>query len=145
VQTVDLQAVLRGPDGNVAKKAINASTALRRAEPEPGGALIAAENADVTTGGDVLEDDESYRALLLGRPRTLWTLEAVRAAVKQIDGVRDCRLFDPAGGVDVSLSKFNLFAFNTRKFGVQRSLDLLISSTCWWRLSRVTCGKLQAL
>lgn len=123
VQTVSVQAVLRGPDGNVAKKAIKRiNTNYAAQNLNLGSALIAAENADVTAGGDALEDDESYRSRLLGRPRTLWTLEAVRDAVKQLDGVRDCRLFDPAGGVDVSLSKFNLFAFNTRKFGVQRSL-----------------------
>jgi hypothetical protein len=75
-----------------------------------------------TTGGEILEDDTAYRALLLGRPRTLWTLEAVRSAVKSVDGVRDCRLFDPLGGVDVSLSKFNSFLFSGRRFGTQRLL-----------------------
>jgi hypothetical protein len=46
----------------------------------------------------------------------------VTHAVKQVDGVRDCRVFDPLGGVDVSLSKFNEFRFGARLFGTQRLL-----------------------
>jgi hypothetical protein len=80
------------------------------------------KNEVQTTGGETQENDHSYRALLLGYPRTLWTLEAVRNAVKIVDGVRDCRLFDPLGGVDVSLSKFNFFLFGGRLFGTQRLL-----------------------
>ena len=40
--------------------------------------------------------------------------------MKNVDGVRDCRVFDPLGGVDVSLSKFNFFRFCHRRFGIQR-------------------------
>jgi hypothetical protein len=47
-------------------------------------------------------------------------LETVRSVVKDVDGVRDCRVFDPLGGVDVSLSIFKLFAFGGRLFGTQR-------------------------
>lgn len=87
-----------------------------------GSATITVTNPQPTTGGEQLEDDLSYRDRLLGYPRTLWTLEAVRYVVKNIDGVRDCRLFDPLGGTDVSLSKFSLFNFGQRRFGSQRLL-----------------------
>lgn len=122
-QSVAVQAVGRGVAGNVAKSSITTlNTDYAAHNLNLGGATVSVQNDDPTTGGDVPEDDETYRARLLGRPRTLWTLDAVAAAVKDLDGVRDARLFDPSGGVDVSLSKFNLFAFNSRKFGVQRSL-----------------------
>ena len=122
-QSVPVQALERGPAGNVAAAAITQLNADYAAQNlNLGGATVAAQNTTAAAGGDQLEDDETYRARLLGRPRTLWTLDAVRSVVKDLDGVRDARLFDPSGGVDVSLSKFNLFAFYTRKFGVQRSL-----------------------
>src|SRR5262249_16004709 len=87
-----------------------------------GGAQIQVKNEAPTTGGDTVEDDASYRTLLLGRPRTLWTLEAVRSAVRSVDGVRDCRLFVPVGGVDVGLSRFNSFLFGGQRFSEQRLL-----------------------
>jgi hypothetical protein len=118
---VDVEARNRGPQSNVAAAAINRiNTFFAERYLRLGGATVTPVNATPTTGGDTLEDDASYRALLLGYPRTVWTLEAVRRAVKAVDGVRDCRLLDPAGGVDVSLSKFNLFAFAQRRFGSQR-------------------------
>ena len=39
-----------------------------------------------------------------------------------VDGVRDCRVSDPLGGVDVSLSIFDSFAFARRRFGQARFL-----------------------
>jgi uncharacterized phage protein gp47/JayE len=122
-QSVSVEAVARGIAGNVAKSSITTLNANYAAQNlNLGGATVSVQNDSPTSGGDLSEDDETYRARLLGRPRTLWTLDAVAAVVKDLDGVRDARLFDPSGGVDVSLSKFNLFAFNSRKFGVQRSL-----------------------
>ena len=120
---VDIEATSRGLTGNVAANAINKLNAdFAQRNLNLGGAQVVVKNEAPTTGGELQEDDISYRALLLGRPRTLWTLEAVRVAVKNIDGVRDCRLFDPLGGVDVSLSKFNFFLFSGRRFGTQRLL-----------------------
>jgi hypothetical protein len=120
---VDIEATVRGQDGNVAINAINKlNEAFAQRNLNLGGALIEVKNELPTTGGELQEDDTSYRALLLGWPRTLWTLEAVRNAVKNVDGVRDCRLFDPLGGVDVSLSKFSFFNFSQRQFGTQRLL-----------------------
>ena len=132
---VEVEAVARGIGGNVVAATITQINAVFAAHHlNLGAATVTVTNPAPTTDGDRLEGDESYRGLLLGRPRTLWTLEAVRAAVKQVDGVRDCRLFDPSGGVDVSQSKFNLFAFSTRQFGIARSLgspyyfDILVAS-----------------
>ncbi len=118
---VKIEAKANGLEGNVAANAINkinATYAQRYLNLD--GVTISVKNNVPTTGGDIQEDDDTYRDRLLGYPRTLWTLEAVRYVVKNIDGVRDCRLFDPVGGVDVSLSKFALFNFGQRRFGMQR-------------------------
>ncbi len=88
----------------------------------PGSATAAATNAAAFTGGNLLIDDETYRGQLLRLPRNLFTVEAVRAAVLNVDGVRDCKLSDPVGGVDVSLSIFNSFVFDRRRFGQPRFL-----------------------
>jgi len=133
--TIEIEAVTRGVAGDVPLGAVSLVNPLFAVKHlNLGTAAVAVKNPVPTTGGTLTEDDETYRGLLLGRPRTLWTLEAVRAAVRQVDGVRDCRLFDPSGGVDVSLSKFKLFAFGTRRFGIQRSLgspyyfDILVAT-----------------
>jgi hypothetical protein len=121
--TVVVEAVERGPEGNVPAGAINKinQNYLRR-HLSLGAATVSVKNIAPTTGGDQPEDDASYRQLLLGYPRTLWTLEAVTHAVRSVDGVRDCRAFDPLGGVDVSLSRFKKFLFSQRRFGTQRLL-----------------------
>lgn len=132
---VEVVANVRGPAGDVAAAAINKiNQVYAQRFLALGTATVGVTNEQPTTGGAQLEDDGSYRDLLLGFPRTLWTLEAVRQTVKAIDGVRDCRLFDPLGGVDVSLSKFNFFRFSQRRFGTQRLLgtpyyfDILVAS-----------------
>jgi uncharacterized phage protein gp47/JayE len=117
---VEIEATSRGPVGNVAASTINQLNATFAGTLNLGGAQVAVNNDAPTTGGEIQEDDTLYRDLLLGRPRTLWTLEAVRSVVKAVDGVRDCRVFDPLGGVDVSLSIFKLFAFGGRLFGTRR-------------------------
>ena len=120
---VGVVALERGPANNVPANAINKinSDYVQR-HLNLGTATITVGNDAPTSGGAAQEDDASYRSLLLGYPRTVWTLEAVRQAVKAIDGVRDCRLFDALGGVDVSQSLFKLFAFSQRRFGSQRLL-----------------------
>jgi uncharacterized phage protein gp47/JayE len=121
--TADVEAIARGPDSNLAASAINKiNPVYAQRYLNLGSATIAVTNENPITGGEQLEDDSSYRELLLGYPRTLWTLEAVRNVVKALDGVRDCRLFDPLGGVDVSLGKFNFFRFSQRRFSSQRLL-----------------------
>ncbi len=121
--TVAVEALERGPASNVAASAINAINAqFAQFNLNLGAASVQVKNEAALTGGEILEDDTAYRTLLLGYPRTLWTLEAVRNAVKLVDGVRDCRIFDPLGGVDVSQSIFQFFGFGQRRFGTQRTL-----------------------
>ena len=123
-ETVSVTATQRGPASNVAVNAIDRiNTVYAQRHLDLGAATITAANdADPTAGGDLIESDEHYHDLLLGFPRTLWTLQRVRETVKSVDGVRDCRLFDPLGGTDVSLSKFKFFLFSQRRFGTQRLL-----------------------
>lgn len=115
------QAVEAGIAGNVAKTTIVAVNA-QYAEHylNLGSATVGVSNAAAFAGGDLAEDDETYRTRLLGKPRTLWTVEAIRDAVINVDGVRDCRVNDPLGGVDSSQSIFNLFVYGRRRFGEQR-------------------------
>lgn len=121
--TVDVEALERGVVSNVAASAIDAVNPIyAQRHLNLGAATLTVQNEQPTSGGELQEDDESFRAQLLGHPRTLWTLEAVRRAIKAVDGVRDCRLFDPLGGVDVSQSRFGLFPFAQRRFGTQRLL-----------------------
>jgi hypothetical protein len=122
-QEVEIAALERGPGGNVAANTIKKLNAVYAQQYlNLGTAAVAVMNEKPLTGGERLEDDGAYRERLLGHPRTVWTLPAVTRAVKQVDGVRDCRVFDPLGGVDVSLSKFDEFRFGARLFGTQRLL-----------------------
>ncbi|WP_246614708.1 baseplate J/gp47 family protein [Paractinoplanes bogorensis] len=87
--------------------------------------IVAPTGFDVTndqafTGGAEPEDDETYRARLLGRSRTMWTPAAVRDAVLTVPGVVDVLLSDPLGGVDVSQSYFGAFPFDQRLFSDER-------------------------
>lgn len=118
---VDITAVGHGPSGNVPANTINKiNSVYAQRYLNLGTAVVEVKNEEQTKGGDQKESDTSYRDFLLGYPRTLWTLEAIHHVVKNVDGVRDCRVFDPLGGVDVSLSKFNFFKFSQRRFGIQR-------------------------
>ncbi|MDR3470658.1 MAG: baseplate J/gp47 family protein [Devosia sp.] len=122
--TVATAAVVPGAGGNIAKNAIVQINATYAAHYlSLGTAAVAASNAATFTGGDQLKDDESYRAALLSLPRTLFTVDAVRAAAANVDGVRDCIVSDPLGGVDVSLSIFDTFLFDLRRFGQARFLS----------------------
>lgn len=119
--TVGAQAVLPGTGGNVAKGAIiQVNPVFAGHYLALGSATVGATNEIAFDGGNLFAEDETYRARLLRLPRTLFTLEAVRAAVMNVDGVRDCKLSDPLGGVDVSLSIFSSFRFNLRRFGQAR-------------------------
>jgi len=122
-EVVEIESTKRGVTGNVPAGAINKVNQIYvHRYLNLGSAIVDVENEDPTTGGDKLEDDTLYRDVLLGYPRTLWTFESVRHVVKNVDGVRDCRVFDPMGGVDVSLSKFAYFNFSQRLFGTHRLL-----------------------
>lgn len=121
--TAGARAVLPGTLGNVAKAAIAAvNPVYAQHYLSLGSATVAVANAEPFRGGEAFADDETYRDRLLRLPRTLFTSQAVRAAVLNVDGVRDCRLSDPLGGVDVSRSIFQTFVFDRRRFGQARQL-----------------------
>lgn len=119
---VAARAFTAGPNGDVPAGAITgvdpvyAQLNLALADPT----IIAAKNQRPFTGGSVPEPDADYRARLLGRPRTLWTLSSVRTAVLDVAGVVDVLLSDPLGGVDVSQSYFSQFRFGQRTFSADR-------------------------
>jgi uncharacterized phage protein gp47/JayE len=83
-------------------------------------AALTVTNVRAFTGGAARESDEDYRARMIGHPRAMWTLAAVRAAVLAVPGVVDVLLADPVGGVDVSQSTFGQFQFGERLFSAQR-------------------------
>jgi hypothetical protein len=85
-----------------------------------GPATLGVTNPEPLTGGRIPEDNDNYRGRLLGVVRNLWTLEAVRQAVLDVDGVIDVLLSDPLGGVDVSQSYFGMFTFSQRQFSAER-------------------------
>jgi hypothetical protein len=121
--TVAAEAVLPGPSSNVAKGAIVQINPIYAGHSLSfGAATVGAANLAPFTGGDLLAVDETYRAQLLRLPRTLFTVQAVSAAVRNVPGVRDSRVSDPLGGVDVSRSIFNSFVFDRRRFGQARFL-----------------------
>jgi uncharacterized phage protein gp47/JayE len=129
VERVPVQAFDAGPGGDLV---VNATLQL-----DPVYALLVLQmqapttvNAAVTTafarapepGASVMESDEDYRARILGLPRNIWTVDAVRAAALSVPGVVDVAISDPLGGVDVSQSYFNLFRFDERLFSGERRL-----------------------
>jgi uncharacterized phage protein gp47/JayE len=119
---VAVEAFDRGAAGDVAVHALGRIDPAAAARLALGPATVTMANEAATTGGAEFEDDETYRGRLLGRPRNLWTLEAVRRAVLEVDGVTDALPFDALGGVDVSQSYFNLFDFAQRLFSADRRL-----------------------
>jgi uncharacterized phage protein gp47/JayE len=146
--TVAASAVLFGPSGNVPSGAIVQINPLYASHSlSLGSATVAATNSAPFTGGDLFADDETYRARLLRLPRNLFTVQSVSAAALNVDGVRDCKLSDPLGGVDVSLSIFDTFVFDRRRFGQARFLgtpyffDVLVAPQpgyAWEMISGVT-------
>jgi uncharacterized phage protein gp47/JayE len=119
---LEVQAFDRGRDVPAgATFAIDPVYALLYLELQPP-TTVTATNAAALTGGAEVESDEAFRARILGLPRNIWTVESVRSAVREVDGVTDVALFDPLGGVDVSQSYFNLFTFNERLFSGERRI-----------------------
>jgi hypothetical protein len=93
---------------------------------DPGYALasldLGATNPAAFAGGENAINDDSYRALLLGFPRNLWTVQSIQQAAASADGVVDVFVSDPLGGVDISQSYFNLFDFGQRLFSTERKV-----------------------
>jgi hypothetical protein len=74
------------------------------------------------TGGEKRWSDERYRQLLLRAPRSLWTREAVEIAVSLVPGVRQVKVIDRYGGLDIDKSIFGNFNFAERVFGSERDI-----------------------
>jgi uncharacterized phage protein gp47/JayE len=116
-------AVLPGPGGNIAAKLlarINPTFAARYLNLDP--SFVTVANAAPFTGGDQYEDDTTFRAKLYALPRSLWTVDAVRAVVLAVDGVRDALVYDPYGGLDKATPPFGGFCFNDQQFQAPREL-----------------------
>jgi uncharacterized phage protein gp47/JayE len=96
--SVPATAVLPGANSNIPAGAIIQINPIYASHYlSLGTATIAATNSAPFTGGDLLAGDEAYRSQLLRIPRTLFTVQALSAAVLNVDGVRDCRVSDPGG------------------------------------------------
>lgn len=80
------------------------------------------EHTVALTGGEQRWPDDRYRQLLLRAPRSVWTAEAMTLAVSLVPGVRQAKLVDLQGGLDVDLPLFGSFAFGERVFGTERDL-----------------------
>jgi uncharacterized phage protein gp47/JayE len=139
-QTAPARAFERGPRGDIAASTIVGIDPLYQQFylALSGATQIQASNPRPFTGGAAVESDEVYRQRLLGLPRTIWTLESVRRAVLDVDGVIDVLLFDPLGGVDVSQSYFNMFSYDQRLFSGERRLgepyffDVVVAHEVAW-------------
>jgi hypothetical protein len=121
--SVEVEAIARGPLGDIGPRTITGiEPSYAQRYLSLGTALVAAANVAPFEGGDLLEDDVSYRDRLLGYPRALWTLERVERAVREVDGVLDCLVFDPQGGVDIARSYFQVFQYNDSGASSERRL-----------------------
>jgi len=74
------------------------------------------------TGGELRWPDQRYRALLLRAPRSLWTADVLQIAASLVPGVRQARLLDTWGGIDVNQSIFGNFSFLERLFSAERDV-----------------------
>jgi hypothetical protein len=66
--------------------------------------------------------DDRYRQMLLRVPRSIWTVGAMQLAVSLVPGVRQVKLVDLQGGLDIDLPIFGTFNFGERVFGTERDL-----------------------
>jgi hypothetical protein len=73
-------------------------------------------------GGGQFWPDERYRRLLLRAPRSTWTADALQVAVSLVPGVRQVRVRDNWGGLDINQSIFGDFNFIERVFGSERDI-----------------------
>jgi uncharacterized phage protein gp47/JayE len=114
-------AVVPGKSGNIAQgqlARINPTYAKRYLSFDPN--YIVVGNTSAFTGGDGVEDDDTYRRGLQAQPRTFWTADAIRAIVVALDGVRDALVEDPYGGLDTSAPPYGGFCFGDSTFQVPR-------------------------
>lgn len=137
-QTVTAEAFYPGPEHNLDPSAAAQKIGTWHPEDEkiePIAAIAAIRGAGTTleavvkithsqplTGGELRWSDERYRSLLLRAPRSTWTSEAIEVATGLIPGVREVKVIDLYGGLDVDMSIFGNFNFAERVFGSERSL-----------------------
>lgn len=95
---------------------------LRAAEASTARALTRIEHTARLAGGVERWPDARYRDLLLGAPRSIWTVDAVRTVVSLVPGVRQVQVRDGWGGLDLHQSIFGNFNFIERVFGTDRDL-----------------------
>jgi hypothetical protein len=88
-----------------------------------GQGLVRIQHIQALTGGNAQFDDDRYRALLLGAPRSVWTPESIAATVALVPGVRQVAVRDGWGGLDLSQSIFGQFNFIERLFAADRDLS----------------------
>lgn len=138
-RSVTVEALLAGVDGNIGVGELSElNPEHARFHLDLGGATVTPSNQAVFAGGELLQPDSDYRARLLGFPRTLWTIDRFVRTVREVPGVRDCLVFDPHGGTDVSQSFFNLFLFGQRAFSLERRLaspyffDVVVATLPGW-------------
>lgn len=116
-------AVLPGLSGNIAAKTLirlNPTFAQRYLSFDP--SLVQVSNSSPFSGGDSFEDDSTYRKKLYELPRSLWTVDAVRQTILELDGVRDALVYDPYGGLDKAGSPFGEFCFSDQQFQAPRDI-----------------------
>lgn len=85
-------------------------------------AVVTIEHDAPLTGGAFRWPDERYRSLLLRAPRSTWTAAAIEVAASQIPGVREVKVIDRYGGLDIDMAIFGNFNFAERVFGSEREL-----------------------
>jgi hypothetical protein len=104
---------------NLTDPALNQLNAAEAASPVP---LVTIEHAATLTGGELQWSDVRYRQLLLRAPRSVWTVEAIEVAVSLVPGVRQVKVHDARGGLDINQSIFGNFNFIERVFSSERDL-----------------------
>jgi hypothetical protein len=95
---------------------------LDDAEKQAGQNLVVIEHTTPLSGGELQWPDARYRELLLRAPRSIWTAASIQTAVSLVPGVRQVRVHDALGGLDINQSIFGNFNFIERLFGTERDL-----------------------
>lgn len=123
--TIPAVALRRGLSGNAQSGAINTINTeyMRRFfhfPPPPDHVEVTVQNPAPFSGGGALEDDQSFRRRLMNLPHTIWTAETLRQTALDVDGVRDCIVWDPYGGLDRTDHWYGSFKFKERTLSGQR-------------------------
>ncbi|MFJ8596589.1 baseplate J/gp47 family protein [Streptomyces sp. NPDC093598] len=141
--TVEVEAVARGASGNIRiGRELRLDPDWARHNLNLGTAEIKAVVGRDFQGGELGEPDATYRARLLGVPRTVWTQEALLAQVLDVNGVRDAVIFDPLGGVEATQRAFGTFRFGSGGFSRARQtgspyfFDIVVAPEPGWPWSQ---------